>query len=89
MLVKALSRRRHRLAKQPMQPIDSPAQRSSRIDLTSKPLGQGLRFISFVPTAWRPEEQVKFQCNFSVSELRALGAPFEQALAAAVTTSQA
>ena len=42
------------------------------IDLTTTPLGHSVRLISFVPTARRPEEQVKFQGVFSTAELKAL-----------------
>jgi hypothetical protein len=65
---------------------DSPAYQLS-IDIASTPLGHSLRLISFVPTARRPEEQVKFQGNFSVEELTTLGAAVEQALAAATIRS--
>ncbi len=60
---------------------DTPAYRLS-IDITPTPLGQSLRLISFVPNARRPEEQVKFQGNFSLQELRALKMAVDQALAA-------
>ncbi len=66
---------------------DSPAYQLS-VDITSTPLGHSLRFISFVPTARRPEEQVKFQGNFSAQELTTLGAAVEQVLAAADMRSQ-
>ena len=50
------------------------------IEISPTPLGQSLRLVSFVPTARRPEEQVKFQGNFTVQELMALQAAVEQAL---------
>jgi hypothetical protein len=50
---------------------DTPAYQLS-IDIGSTPLGLSLRLISFVPTARRPEEQVKFQGNFTHDELQAL-----------------
>lgn len=59
---------------------DTPAYQLS-IDITPTPLGHSLRLISFVPTARRPEEQVKFQGNLAVHELQALHAAVEQALA--------
>ena len=51
------------------------------IDIAPTPLGQSMRLISFVPTARRPEEHVKFQGNFSLQELRALKSALERALA--------
>jgi hypothetical protein len=59
---------------------DTPAYQLS-VDIQSTPLGQSLRLISFVPTARRPEEQVKFQGNFTHDELRALQGAIEGALA--------
>lgn len=53
------------------------------IDIKPTPLGHSLRFISFVPTARRPEEQVKFQGNFATDELLALQVAVGQALSAA------
>lgn len=41
-------------------------------DLTRTELGHNLKFISFVPTARRPEHQIKFQGIFSTEELIAL-----------------
>jgi hypothetical protein len=51
------------------------------IDLTTTPLGHSLRLISFVPTARRPEEQVKFQGVFTTAEIKALRDALNQALA--------
>jgi hypothetical protein len=59
---------------------DTPAYRLS-VDIQPTPLGHSLRLISFVPTARRPEEQVKFQGNFTVDELKALQAAIGVALA--------
>jgi hypothetical protein len=50
------------------------------IDLTNTPLGHSLRLISFVPTARRPEEQVKFQGVFTTAELKALRDALNQSL---------
>ena len=44
------------------------------------PLGSQLSFISFVPTANRPEAQVKFQACLSKPELQALRDCLDQAL---------
>lgn len=51
------------------------------IDLSTTPLGHSLRLISFVPTARRPEDQVKFQGVFSTAELKSLRDALNQALA--------
>lgn len=59
---------------------DTPTYQLS-IDIAPTPLGKSLRLISFVPTARRPEEQVKFQGNFTLQELTALKTAVEQALA--------
>ena len=45
------------------------------------PCGSQLSFISFVPTANRPETQVKFQACLSKPELQALRDCLDQALA--------
>lgn len=50
------------------------------IDLTTTPLGHNLRLISFVPTARRPEEQVKFQGVFTTAEIEALRDALSQVL---------
>ena len=50
------------------------------IDLNTTPLGHSLRLISFVPTARRPEHQVKFQGVFSTAELKALRDALNQSL---------
>ena len=41
-------------------------------DIIPTPYGHNLKLISFVPSARRPEEQVKFQGLFSSAELTAL-----------------
>ncbi len=41
-------------------------------ELTRTTLGHNLKFTSFVPTARRPEHQVKFQGLFTTDEVRAL-----------------
>jgi hypothetical protein len=51
------------------------------IDLTTTPLGHSVRLISFVPTARRPEEQVKFQGVFTTAEIEALRNALNQVLA--------
>ena len=43
-----------------------------RVELRHTPYGHHVRFSSFVPSARRPEEQVKFQGLFSTEQLRAL-----------------
>ena len=52
------------------------------VDIASTAYGYSLRLISFVPTARRPEEQVKFQGLFSSVELQSLRDTINQALAA-------
>ncbi len=42
------------------------------VDIDRIALGHSIKLISFVPTARRPEEQVKFQGVFSTAELEAL-----------------
>lgn len=64
---------------------DTPTYRLS-VDISPTPLGHSLRFISFVPTANRPEEQTKFQGNFTVQELEALHTALGAALKAAGCT---
>lgn len=44
--------------------------------------GHHLKFISFVPTARRPEPQLRFQANLSTDELAELHAAIGRALAA-------
>ena len=51
------------------------------IDLTTTPLGHSVRLISFVPTARRPEEQVKFQGVFTTAEIEARRNALNQVLA--------
>ena len=52
------------------------------VDISDTDHGHSLRFISFVPTARRPEEQVRFQGLFSTAELTALRNSIDQALVA-------
>jgi len=42
------------------------------VDIATSAHGHSLRLISFVPTARRPEDQVKFQGVFSTTELKSL-----------------
>jgi len=51
------------------------------IDITTTPLGHSIRLVSFVPTARRPEEQVKFQGVFTTAEIEALRNALNQVLA--------
>ena len=48
--------------------------------VASTPYGHHLIISSFVPTARRPEHQVKFSGTFSTVELRALRDTIDQAL---------
>jgi hypothetical protein len=50
------------------------------VDIASTAYGHSIRLISFVPTARRPEDQVKFQGIFNTAELRALRDALNQAL---------
>ena len=52
------------------------------IDITTSAHGHSLRLISFVPTARRPEDQVKFQGVFSTAELKSLRDALNQVLEA-------
>jgi hypothetical protein len=47
---------------------------------TQSALGHNLKFTSFVPTARRPEQQVKFQGVFTTDELRVLRDLIDQEL---------
>lgn len=49
-------------------------------DLSRSAHGHSLRLISFVPTARRPERQLKFQGLFTDAELRALRDLISQSL---------
>ena len=49
------------------------------IDITTSAHGHSLRLISFVPTARRPEDQVKLQGVFSTAELKSLRDALNQA----------
>ena len=50
------------------------------VDIATSTHGHSLRLISFVPTARRPEDQVKFQGVFSTAELKSLRDALNQAL---------
>jgi hypothetical protein len=50
------------------------------LDVTHTAYGHSLRLLSYVPTARRPEEQVKFQGLFSTAELEKLRDTLDQAL---------
>lgn len=49
-------------------------------DLTRTEHGHSLKLISFVPSARRPEQQVKFQGLFTDAELRTLRDLIDQSL---------
>ena len=51
-----------------------------KAEICRTPYGHHLRFCSFVPSARRPEEQVKFQGLFSNDQLRALRDLIDRAL---------
>jgi hypothetical protein len=51
------------------------------VDIATTAHGHNLRLISFVPTARRPEDQIKFQGVFSTLELKSLRDALNQALA--------
>lgn len=51
------------------------------VDITTSAHGHSLRLISYVPTARRPENQVKFHGMFSTAELKSLRDALNQALA--------
>ena len=50
------------------------------VDITKTAHGHTLKFISFVPTARRPEDQVQFQALLSTIELTALRDSINRAL---------
>jgi hypothetical protein len=50
------------------------------VDISTTAHGHSLRLFSFVPTARRPEDQVKFRGLFSTSELKSLRDALNQAL---------
>lgn len=52
------------------------------VDIATSTHGHSLRLISFVPTARRPEDQVKFQGVFSTAELKSLRDALNQVLEA-------
>ena len=43
-----------------------------RAEIRHTPYGHHIRLLSFIPSARRPEEQVKFEGLFSTDQLRAL-----------------
>ena len=49
-------------------------------DLTRTEHGHNLKLVSFVPSARRPEQQVKFQGLFTSTELRTLRDLIDQSL---------
>ena len=51
------------------------------IDITHTNHGHSLKFISFVRTARRPEDQVQYQALMSTTELKALRDAIEMELA--------
>jgi hypothetical protein len=51
------------------------------VDITTSDYGHSLRLISFVPTARRPDDHVKFQGMFSTAELKSLRDALNKALA--------
>jgi hypothetical protein len=53
------------------------------VELIETQWGATVRFISFVPTARRPEEQVKLQLNLSQNELERLQKFLSDTVAAA------
>jgi hypothetical protein len=59
---------------------ETPAYRLD-IDLERSAHGTSLKLISFVPTARRPEEQVKFQALLSDTELNKLQKVLSEAVA--------
>lgn len=57
------------------------------IDLQQTAHGHHLRFISAMPHARRPEDQIRFQAVFSAPELQALHRAIDEALSPAGQTS--
>ena len=55
------------------------------VDITTTAYGHSLSLISFVPTARRPENHIKFQGMFSTAELQALRDTLNQALEGPIT----
>jgi hypothetical protein len=53
------------------------------VELIETKWGATVRFISFVPSARRPEEQVKLQLNLSHAELETLQKVLSEAVASA------
>jgi hypothetical protein len=64
----------------------SPAYRLS-VQLTPHRGGTTLKFISFVPTARRPEEQTKFQVTLTDQELAIFALELQKVLPNAVATA--
>jgi hypothetical protein len=52
------------------------------VDVATSAHGHSLQLISFVPTARRPEDHVKFQGVFSTAELKSLRDALNQVLEA-------
>ena len=50
------------------------------IDITHTAHGHNLKFISFVPTARRPEDHLQYQALFNTAELESLRDAINQAL---------
>lgn len=57
------------------------------LDLEQTNYGVNVRFISFVPTARRPEEQVKLQLVLSLEELDQIQKAIQKVLAQAVASA--
>jgi hypothetical protein len=62
--------------------IQSTAAYELSVDVTTTAQWHSLRLISFVPTARRPEDHVKFQGVFSTAEITALRDALNHALEA-------
>lgn len=60
----------------------SPAYELS-VELRATPHGHHLRFISFVPTARRPEEQVRFETMLDSAALQKLRSALDAAMSEA------
>ena len=50
------------------------------VDIATSTHGHSLRLINFVPTARRPEDQIKFYGMFSTAELKSLRDALNQAM---------
>jgi hypothetical protein len=69
-----------------MSSIQSTPAYELRATVASGPYGHKLQFISFVPSANRPEEQLKFQALLNDAELMKLRDAIDQALLASQRT---